>query len=98
MFPIAQLPDIVIFANGEPSTDAHSLQLLNRAQTIICCDGAVQKLLNLGYEPNRIIGDCDSITAELYERYKNILIRDESTEYNTYRKHCDMLLRRGTKV
>ena len=47
MFPIAQLPDIVIFANGEPSTDAHSLQLLNRAQTIICCDGAVQKLLNL---------------------------------------------------
>ena len=31
MFPIAQLPDIVIFANGEPSTDAHSLQLLNRA-------------------------------------------------------------------
>lgn len=97
MFPIAQLPDIVIFANGEPSTDDHSLQLLNRAQTIICCDGAVQKLLNLGYEPDRIIGDCDSITPELHERYKNILIRDESTEYNDLQKALRYVIAQGHK-
>ena len=97
MFPITQLPNIVIFANGEPSTDDHSLQLLNRAQTIICCDGAVQKLLNLGYEPDRIIGDCDSITPELHERYKGILIRDESTEYNDLQKALRYVIAQGHK-
>lgn len=97
MFPITQLPNIVIFANGEPSTDDHSLRLLNRAQTIICCDGAVQKLLNLGYEPDRIIGDCDSIAPELHERYKGILIRDESTEYNDLQKALRYVIAQGHK-
>lgn len=97
MFPISQLPDTIIFANGEPSTDAHTHYLLKHAKLIICCDGAVQKLLNLGYEPNCIIGDCDSITPELYERYKEILIRDESTEYNDLQKALRYVIAQGHK-
>lgn len=86
MFPVKELPDTIIFANGEPSTDWHTHKLLQNAHCIVCCDGAVQKLLKLGYEPHIIIGDCDSITPELKEHYQNIIIRNGDEEYNDLQK------------
>ncbi len=76
----------VIFANGEMPTHELALQQLKNAETIICCDGAVTKLLKLGFEPNVIIGDGDSTPIEILEKYSDIFIRDRDVNQNDLNK------------
>ena len=52
---------VVILANGDFPSHPISLGKLQDAQTIICCDGAVNHLVKNGMEPHYILGDMDSI-------------------------------------
>ena len=55
----------VILANGAFPTHDVPLDALRNAARIVCCDGAVDKLLlETGPEPTWIVGDGDSISAE----------------------------------
>lgn len=76
----------VVLCNGEfPSNDT-ALRFIQQAERIICCDGAVEKLLQFGKNPDVVIGDCDSITESLRQKLKEIIIEDKDTEKNDLQK------------
>ena len=76
----------VIVGNGETPQGEIPLLFLQRAQFIVCCDGALDKLLHIGIKPNIVIGDCDSITEEKRQQFQDIIIEDQDEEYNDLQK------------
>ena len=76
----------VIVGNGEvPQGEIPELFLRN-AQHTVCCDGALDKLLHLGIQPDVVIGDCDSISGEMRTKFKDIIIEDKDEECNDLQK------------
>ncbi len=77
---------VVIVADGELPTHHAAITLLKQAEFIICCDGAVGHLETLGFTPNIIIGDGDSITPEQRKKYENIFIENKDIDYSDLHK------------
>ncbi len=71
----------VIVANGLFPQKGRTLNILKKADKIICCDGAINNLIKTGVSPDIIIGDLDSITDFAREIYKDkiIHISDQNT-------------------
>lgn len=76
----------VIMANGASPVHEIPIGLLKRAAQIICCDGAVSKLLDLGFQPDAIIGDGDSISPMYKKQFEAIFHEDTNPEYNDLNK------------
>lgn len=76
----------VILANGQFPEAAHCLEVLENAERIVCCDGAVVSLLEYGLEPEVIIGDLDSVPEKIKARYNSKLIRIDEQETNDLTK------------
>ena len=76
----------IILANGAFPKSDKLLTLLDNAERIVCCDGAVNKLVDSGREPDVIIGDLDSVRPELKEKYAGILIKISDQETNDLTK------------
>ena len=77
---------LVIVANGEFPKNRIPLEILNNAKHIIACDGAADKLIRNGYNPNIIIGDLDSICSLYKEKYRDIILKVSSQSENDLRK------------
>lgn len=90
MFPS---PSTVILANGTFPESEQALRILRNAQHIVCCDGAINKMAAHRITPTVIVGDCDSMTAEDKEQWKEILSPDHSEEYNDLQKALKYCLR-----
>ena len=73
-------------ANGDFPESAEALDLLRCADNIVCCDGAIDKMLAHGFTPTVIVGDLDSMKSETKERFKDILFQDKSEDYNDLQK------------
>lgn len=71
----------VILANGEFPHHEYLHDIIIDAQSIICCDGAVNKLVKHDIEPDYIIGDCDSLHPSIQKKYANKIttITDQSS-------------------
>jgi len=68
---LAQVKSALLVLNGEVGLElSHFHRLLSQADFIVCADGAVRHLTNLGVNPQLIIGDLDSIDAHLLEEAK----------------------------
>ncbi len=76
----------IIFANGANPTHENAIQLLQKAATIICCDGGLEKLLQHQILPTVIVGDCDSISEKHLIEFQEIIHKDSSEEYNDLQK------------
>ena len=76
----------VILANGQFPCSNTALECLRQAEQIICCDGALDKLVAAGYEPTAIVGDLDSAQAADLQRWKDRVHPDKSEEYNDLQK------------
>ena len=76
----------VLLANGQYPEHKHPLQILKEAKHIVCLDGAVNKLTENHLNPNIIIGDMDSISSKLREKYSDIIIEKKSQDENDLRK------------
>ncbi len=76
----------IIVGNGEAPQGEIPLLFLQRARFIVCCDGALDKLLSIGIKPNVVIGDCDSISDEQRQQFKEIIIEDKDEECNDLQK------------
>jgi len=70
--------DVVILANGAFPTHAVPLKVLNEAERVVCCDGAVKAFPNADI----VIGDGDSVPAEFRDR----LIQVDEQEDNDLTK------------
>ena len=77
---------VVILANGDFPSHPISLGKLQDAQTIICCDGAVNHLVKNGMEPHYILGDLDSIDDNLKNKYRDRIIELPGQDENDLRK------------
>jgi len=70
------------------------LSFLHKASRIICCDGATEALLNYGLEPNHIVGDIDSLSYDLQQRYKHCLHYDSDQNTNDLTKSVNFCMER----
>ena len=76
----------IILANGSFPKSKSLLQILDDSKQVICCDGAVNKLIKSGREPNIIIGDLDSITPKIKKKYQDKLVQIKEQNTNDLTK------------
>ena len=77
---------VVILADGEFPQCRKVLDILRTADTVICCDGAADKLLQFGREPDWIVGDLDSVSAEAKTRFADRAVKFYEQETNDLAK------------
>ncbi|MFA5768965.1 MAG: thiamine diphosphokinase [Bacteroidales bacterium] len=69
----------VILAQGAYPSHPYPLRILDEAKMLVCTDGAVNNLR--GRDPDVVVGDLDSLSGSMKERYASRLIRN--TDQNT---------------
>ena len=72
----------IILTNGDFPKHPIPIGILRKAETIICCDGAVDKLDKFGMRPNHVIGDMDSISSKMKNKFHEILEQDLTQDNN----------------
>lgn len=82
----------VIIANGDFPKNEFALTLIRNAQHVVCCDGAVENLVAMGFSPTAVVGDCDSQRPESLRKWQSILHVDKSQEYNDLQKALDFCI------
>jgi len=92
MIPLIQNFRTVILANGAFPQHKIPLEFLFNAEQIVCCDGAAQNLLNAGLKPDYIIGDLDSVSEEIKNRFSSIVVHLAEQETNDLTKAVNFCL------
>lgn len=85
----------IILANGRFPTHPIPLAVLKNATRIICCDGSTANLIEHDYEPTAIVGDLDSVTDELKEKYSDRLFFNPDQNTNDLTKAIHWCKERG---
>lgn len=67
------VPSTIILANGDFPSHPLLLAWLEACPFVVCCDGAANSYIAWGKVPAAIVGDCDSLSAEIKEKYSNII-------------------------
>ena len=85
--------DIVIICDGSFPKTEYPRYLIRSADFIVCCDGALKKVLRqsqaiFGEErlPDLVIGDMDTLSPSLQKKYSDIIIRESEQEHNDQTK------------
>ena len=85
--------EIVIICDGVFPKNEYPRDLIRTADFIICCDGALRKFLRgsmaiFGEErlPDKVVGDMDSLSANLKARYSHIIVQIDEQEHNDQTK------------
>lgn len=89
---------VVILADGEFPRHRISLDILKNAQCVVCCDGAADKLLRFGREPDWIVGDLDSVSPETRVRFSDRAVKFFEQETNDLAKSFRFCLERKLAV
>ena len=87
-------PVTVILCDGDFPTHDIPLEILNKADKIVCCDGAASELLSHGREPFAIVGDMDSLPYEIKEKYSDRVFVDTCRETNDLTKAVNWCVER----
>ena len=77
---------IILILNGNLSNYKDIISFLDKYNIIICADGAVNKIIKLGIEPDYILGDLDSISAENLKKYYDKIVELKDQNYNDLHK------------
>ena len=87
--------NIVLLANGEFPTNKIAINYINKADLIVCCDGAANTAIKKGYNPDYIIGDFDSVNKDICNNSELIHISDQNE--NDLRKSIHWIEQNGGK-
>ena len=87
----------IILANGAFPKSEKLLRLLDTAERIVCCDGAVNSLVESGREPSVIVGDLDSVKPEVKSHYSDRLVQVADQETNDLTKAVNWCVEKGIK-
>lgn len=90
-------PDVVILAAGDYPDGAVARALLEQAREVICCDGAAEEFYRNGGNPTAIVGDLDSLSAELRERLADRLCHRPDQNTNDLWKSLSVAVERGAQ-
>lgn len=83
----------VVLGAGDYPRHPIPLRLLHEANMVVCCDGAAKAYIEKeGRLPWRIVGDGDSLTADLRERYRDI-VRSYSEQENNDQTKATLYLK-----
>ena len=85
----------VILADGTYPSHEVPLKHIREADMIVCCDGAAEKLDRHGLVPDAIVGDLDSISDSLKEKYSDRLFPDDDQDTNDLTKAVKWCLEKG---
>lgn len=83
--------DAVIVAAGDFPAHPLPLALLHNAVYRCCCDGAAAELARRGIDIHAVVGDGDSLTADLKERYKDrlhLVSEQDDNDLTKATRHC----------
>ena len=80
------MPYTIIVADGTFPQHEIPLGYLKNAKRIICCDGSAQNLIITGMKPDAIVGDLDSLSDELANRFADRIFLDENQDTNDLTK------------
>lgn len=89
--------DAVVLDAGAFPTNPDVLRIFDEGMPVVCCDGAANAYIASGRTPWRIVGDCDSLSPQLMEKYRNILHRIPEQETNDQTKSVHYLADHGYK-
>ena len=86
---------IVILAAGLFPTEPYPLYLLDSAEGVVCCDGALEHWLERtpSARPLAVVGDMDSLPQDLQDRYSSCLVPVAEQDYNDLTKAMRWVLR-----
>lgn len=90
-------PDAVVVAAGEFPKQELMKHWIERAPFIACCDSAIGRLHVMGYKPHLLIGDGDSLSAEMATLYKDIFVKVSEQETNDLTKAVRWLNEKGKR-
>jgi thiamine pyrophosphokinase len=76
----------VIVADGSFPVHPVPLEVLNKAEVIVCCDGSAENLVEYGLAPDAIVGDMDSLSEILKNRFADRIYIDSNQETNDLTK------------
>ena len=71
--------EVVILAEGDYPTHCLPLEILNKCDKVICCDGAANVYTQTGKMPLATIGDGDSIAPDLKAKLSFIQVDNQET-------------------
>ena len=77
---------IILILNGNLLIKKNLKKILKNYNSIICTDGGANKIINLGIEPNYILGDMDSIDKKNLKKYSQNIIKLKNQDYNDFHK------------
>lgn len=86
---------VVILADGEFPQSESAQRFIVDAPTLVCCDGAAEKAVAFGREPDWIVGDLDSVPEALKARFRDRLVRVAEQETNDLDKAFRFCVERG---
>jgi thiamine pyrophosphokinase len=92
---VIRFPETVLLANGPFPTGEVPLEVLRRARRVICCDGAADRLIAAGRDPDWIVGDMDSLSRETLERLRGRASQEREQQTNDLSKAFRFCVRRG---
>lgn len=93
----AQSFSAIVLADGQFPTHEVPLSLLRSVKTIVCCDASAIKLKQFGLEPTAIVGDMDSLPADLQQQWADIIYHKKDQDYNDLSKAVNWCFARGLR-
>lgn len=88
-------PEAVVIGNGDFPVHPTPLSVLDAGAFTVCCDGAAHAFAASGREMDRIVGDGDSMTDALKERFAPIIRINPDQETNDLTKAVTYLYSKG---
>lgn len=87
--------DAIIVGGGDFPVHPVPLGILRSSDKVVCCDGAANEFLARGLHPWRVVGDCDSLTPEAAEKFREIIRHNPDQETNDQTKAISYLASKG---
>jgi thiamine pyrophosphokinase len=87
----------VIIADGTFPTHSIPIDYIKNAERIVCCDGSADNTLLAGFTPDAIVGDMDSLSEELANRFADRLFPDDDQTTNDLSKAVAWCINSGYK-
>lgn len=88
-------PEALVICRGVLPPDAEMRLWAAKAGYVACCDNAVEQADKAGLNVDAVVGDGDSISPRLAEKYRSVLHREKEQDDNDFTKTVRFLKAKG---
>lgn len=86
---------VAILANGAFPQGGRARQYFEKADVLVCCDGAAKRALEAGRVPDVVVGDLDSLPQDIKEKLRDKIVQVDEQETNDLSKAFRYCLRQN---